>query len=547
MSSVSWRRTLHRLHTLSTARPQVFHRPSERAIPCQRDVPRAAAVVLDRECVQGRRWLIVSHPPFLPSTPARHTARVVLVAWMTLLVASGAAGGQAPAVPLDATPAVASPWFRLFLVDGQVSATPSDFARADDVVLLAVPLDASAPSPGTHTVAIPSSQVDWPKTEAYRESVRRAQFEAAGGARAFAAFSEEVAATLREVAQITDPLERVRRLESARARLAQWPSLHHGYRAREVSETLSVVDDLLNGLRAAAGQQAFSLALTASTEPPPVEATVVLPPPTSQDVVAQALALAPRVTDAVQRLQLLEASARVLEQPGAALDPRWVREARGQLRRQISQEHRVTRAYARLRTWMLDKTTKLLALADVRGLMRLREDVQQRDARLGHRRPDEVQALLGTVDARLDDARRQRLRLERWAERRPVLEGYAGVVGRHVAASDALWRALEDVKALAGPGPALLTQAEGRLAGARADAGLLHVPDEARAIHQTWASAQQLATRALQTRRAAMRSGDMQQAWEASAAAAGALLLLQQLRGELAALVQPPVAAKAGS
>jgi hypothetical protein len=53
-------------------------------------------------------------------------------------------------------------------------------------------------------------------------------------------------------------------------------------------------------------------------------------------------------------------------------------------------------------------------------------------------------------------------------------------------------------------------------------------------------SAQQLAMRALQTRRAAIRSGDLQQAWEASAAAAGALMLLQQLRTDVPALARPP-------
>jgi len=438
-------------------------------------------------------------------------------------------------------------WFRVFLSNGQVLATPAEFTRIDDVVVVQVPVDAVAVGePATRAVTLSASQIDWPKTEAYRESVRRVQFEAAGGARAFAAFSEEVAATLREVAEVPDAQERVRRLEAARARLAQWPSLHHGYRAAEVQETLSVIDDLLNGLRAAAGQQTFSLALTASATPV-AEAPAVLPEPTSRDRVAQALALAPLVSDASERLQLLEATSAMLEQQSASLDAEWVKDARARVRRQISGEYRVSRAYARLRTWMLDKTARLLALADVRGLMRVREDVQKRDARLEHARPDEIQAMLGTVDARLEEARRQRLLLERWAERRPVLELYAGVVGRHVAAGDALLRALEDVKALSGPGSALLTQAEGRLAGARADAGLLMVPDEARAVHQTWLSAQQLATRALQTRRAAMRTGDLPQAWEASAAAAGALLLLQQLRTELATLVRPPTRGGHGS
>ena len=88
--------------------------------------------------------------------------------------------------------------------------------------------------------------------------------------------------------------------------------------------------------------------------------------------------------------------------------------------------------------------------------------------------------------------------------------------------------------------PGLLTDAEAQLATARADAQRAPVPDEARTAHQVWLSAQQLATRALQTRRGAIRSGNLQQAWEASAAAAGALMLLQQLRVDVPALLRPP-------
>ena len=172
--------------------------------------------------------------------------------------------------------------------------------------------------------------------------------------------------------------------------------------------------------------------------------------------------------------------------------------------------------------------------------MKLKNDVVKRDAKLQRQRPAEMASLMATVDVRLDDARRHRLLLERWTERRPVLERYASVVRRHVGDGLALSRALEEVKALAGPDPTLLTRAEGQLAGSRADADLVVVPDEARTLQQVWLSAQELAARALRGRRAAVRSGDMRQAWEASAAAAGALMLLQQLRNDAAALVRPP-------
>ncbi|WP_396624566.1 hypothetical protein [Luteitalea sp.] len=451
----------------------------------------------------------------------------------------------APMAPSHAQPAApqspVSPWFRLFLTDGRVLTTVGEFTRVDDVVLLQVPtgLPVDGTWPEARTITLPASRVDWARTDAYREAMRRAQFEQAGGERAYAAFTEEVAATLRDIALIPDPLERIRRLEAARVRLAQWPAAHHGYRAEDVARTLSVVDDLLNGMRAAAGQQAFSIALTAGPAAPATPTVTLLPPPTLQDVIAQALALAPAVSDAAERLLLLQ-SAEALLATAPASERRWVDASRRQVRRQIKDEGRVTRRYADLRTWMLDKSARLLAMADVRGLMAVRQDVITRDARLDHRRPAEVASLLATLDARLESARRHRLLIERWQERRPALEAYVTTVTRHLGATAPLPRALEDIKALSGPGPDLLSQAEAQLARAKADASLVVVPDEARAIHGIWTSAQQLAGRALLARRAAIRSGDLQQAWEASAAAAGALLLLQQLRVDVPALVRPP-------
>jgi hypothetical protein len=223
-----------------------------------------------------------------------------------------------------------------------------------------------------------------------------------------------------------------------------------------------------------------------------------------------------------------------------SVDRAWARTTRREIHRQIETERSVTRKYERLRMWMLDKTTRLLAAANVRGLMQIREELIARDARLARRRPAEMASLLATLDLRLASARRHRLLLERWTERQPALQAYATAVTPYLSAATSLPRALEDVKALSGPAPGLLTDAESQLALARADALRASVPDEARTAHQVWLSAQQLAVRALRTRRGAIQSGNLDQAWEASAAAAGALMLLQQLRVDVPALLRPP-------
>lgn len=531
------------VHTISTVGPQDLHSPLS---PSRVGVLAGAA--RHRAATPGRG-----------STGASKSGkdRGIVLAWrrcgsagvlaLSLYVLVGASPAlearRAAPRPGGADPvAPALPWFRLFLLDGQILSTIGEFTRVDEVVLLQVPVGPPGASgvPEPRTVSIAARDVDWARTEAYRESLRRAQFEEAGGARAYAAFTEEVAATLRDVALLVDPLERIGRLEAARAQLAQWPAAHHGYRAEDVAQTLSVVDDLIAGMRAATGQQSFSLALsTAAVTAPPVPAPPLLPPPTLQELITQALGLAPRVSDASERLLLLQ-SAEAMLASAPDVDRRWASTTRGQVRRQIKQETTVTGKYARLRTWMLEKTTRLLAVADVRGLMRTREELASRDARLGRQRPAEMASLLGTLDTRLETARRHRLLLERWTERRAALEAYATSMAPYLTPSAPLLRALEDIKALSGPDPAVLLQAEGQLANVKAAASRHVVPEEARAAQLLWQSAQQLAMRAMQSRRAAIRSGDLQQAWEASAAAAGALLLLQQLRTDVPALARPP-------
>ncbi len=270
------------VHTISTVRPQVFHSPagSPRAEvdpgPPGGSVP--GVNVLDRSGRSGQDWGIVL------SRPRGGSAGVLALGLSALLVAFPAvvAGRQPARTPDAASAAPAVPWFRLFLLDGQILSTLGEFTRVDDVVLLQVPVGAPGAGgvPDARTVTIAASAVDWTRTDAYREALRRVQFEQAGGARAYAIFTEEVAATLRDVALLPDPLERIRRLEAARVQLAQWPATHHGYRAEDVAATLSVVDDLLNGMRAATGQQAFSIALTAAVATPAVApATSLLPPP----------------------------------------------------------------------------------------------------------------------------------------------------------------------------------------------------------------------------------------------------------------------------
>ena len=71
-------------------------------------------------------------------------------------------------------------------------------------------------------------------------------------------------------------------------------------------------------------------------------------------------------------------------------------------------------------------------------------------------------------------------------------------------------------------------------------AATIEPPDELRAAHALLVSAVQLAANAARIRREATLAGDMARAWDASSAAAGALMLGARARSDIQALLRPP-------
>ena len=431
-----------------------------------------------------------------------------------------------------------SPLFRLFLTDGTEVVTYGEFARLDDQVVAAVPVGAlDAAQPELQTVTLAADRVNWPRTEAYLQAVRLAQYTASTAERDYAAFVEEIAYTLDQVASTADPLARVRIVEGARARLLEWPRQHFGYRQQEAASMLAVLDDILAGLRAAAGQQHFTLTLASGTSTPP--APSLRPPPTLQDIVAQALALSRHVADVGERTRLLEHAIRLLDARDDT-DRTWARTMRTEARRLFDAERKTTRAYASLRDRVLERSVALVTRANVRGLLALRADALARDERLGRQRPDAMAALLAHLDAQLAEARQFRLELDRWEQRRPVIESYVRVVSEVLETLAPLTRALDDIRTLSGPPTVALDRADGVLAGAQVRLEQTHVPDEAASVEALARAALQMATTAVRTRREGLGSGDITTAWEASAAAAGALMTLERVRDALARLSDAP-------
>jgi len=177
---------------------------------------------------------------------------------------------------------------------------------------------------------------------------------------------------------------------------------------------------------------------------------------------------------------------------------------------------------------------------DVRGVERLVRAIHQWDTALGERRPDAVNSLIKAVQAKLDAARELRLARDRYALRAPVLTAYRVAMRTPMELFAQLKPALEDVKALSGSAPEALDMLERSVSQILVLASVIAPPAEVASAHALLISAVQLAGNAARIRREATLAGDMPRAWDASSAAAGALMLGARARSDMQTVLKPP-------
>jgi hypothetical protein len=99
---------------------------------------------------------------------------------------------------------------------------------------------------------------------------------------------------------------------------------------------------------------------------------------------------------------------------------------------------------------------------------------------------------------------------------------------------------LEDIKELAGSPPGSLAMLQRSAARIATLVAAVVPPEEVTAAHALLLSAVQLAGNAAQIRREAALAGDMARAWDASSAAAGALMLGAKARTDILAALRLP-------
>ena len=458
---------------------------------------------------------------------SRTVAALILAAAVVIPVRAAAAAGADEATLL-----------RVFLTDGTSLISYGEPVRVNDRVIFSMPT-ATTPNPPLHLVNLPAARVDWDRTSRYAATARASHYVETQAENDYAALSNDVASTLNEVAQSADPSQRLAIVQRARQTLADWPQTHYNYRAAEVRQLLGMLDEAIADLQAVRGFGRFALTLSAFSDPPAI-IEPLLPPPDAQQAIEQVLTAARAVDMSAERTSLLVTAVAAIDREKAALPAGWAAITRVETQAEIAKELKLDRSYQTLTARMMTLANRRTRQADVRGLERVVRAIHQRDAALGTKRPDAVNALIDAVQAKLDAARQLQLARDRFALRAPALRRYRLAIRAPMDLFAQLKPSLEAVKALSGSAPGTLGAIQRSVSRILKLASAIAPPEELVSAHALLISAVQLAGNAAQIRREATLASDMTRAWDASSAAAGALMLGARARSDIHTLLRPP-------
>lgn len=417
--------------------------------------------------------------------------------------------------------------------DGGTLISYGEFARVADRVVLSVPIGDLEREPSLHVISVPESAVDWRRTDEYSLAVRSRRYAETRGEEDYAILTGHVTLVLNDLQSEPNPVRRLAMAEEARRNLAAWPAANFGYKAKEVAQLVSLFDEAIGELRAAAGQKSFDLSLVAMTEPPPPPE--LLPVPDVQDTIESAFAAAMVSTDAGERTALLRTLLQGLEYAPASAD--WAKDFRGRIAGILAAEKKIDKSYADLTASLLKSASSRAARADVHGLQNIIARALRADEALGRKRPGEMAALLASLDAQLDEARRVRLARDAWILRQQTINQYRAEISGPLDRLASFRKWLDAIRDLSGPDPRFLRPLEERAALGHLELGRITPPAEAQTAHGLVAAALQMTRQAAVVRRNAVSSNDIRLAWDASAAAAGALTLADRAVEELQRLI----------
>jgi hypothetical protein len=428
---------------------------------------------------------------------------------------------------------------RVFLKDGSALVCYGEYARVGDEVVLSMPLGRDLSHPRLQLVTLQATSVDWPRTESYAASARYQRYISTRAEEDFTRMSADTAAMLDEIQTSTDPARAIEIADTARRRLASWPADHYGYRAADVAEIISLIDEATSRIAGAGAQgRPFQVSLVASPSLQPVEAMLDVPAP--RDQVRSLVALANAAPRSAERVELWKAAISLIDDPSSGIGRDEAADLRASLDDRIRDETATDELYARMTARLLATAQRAASRALVPEVQRVLDSVSDEDARLGGRRPETARALRAELAATLDAARELRLRRDQWNLRRGVYRAYVESISALVAQLVKAQGSLEAIRSLAGPAPLRLQSLQRSLIGGVERLRQIVPPEQLRPAHDELLTAWQFAESAAGVRLKAVESGDVPLAWQASSAAAGSLMLLSRAQDDIRQALEPP-------
>ncbi len=426
---------------------------------------------------------------------------------------------------------------RLFLTDGNSVVSYGEFARLDDSVVFSM-VTGGDTEPRLYAATLPASAIDWARTDRHAASTRYQRYVQTRAEEDFQRLSDRVAGLLSEVLSSTDRTRAIEVARQARATLAEWPQEHFGYRQRDVREILSFLDEVVSDLRAAAGMTSFDVALVAMAPDVVLEPMATMP--SRREQIDQVFRVASLTGPPSERVALLQTALLLLDEAGATILPTDAATLRRFAETGIREEQAIDVKYRELARRLMSDATRGAARARIRDVQRVLNRIPREDARLGSRRPEMVRALRASVQAQLDAARRLRLLQDQWAIRRSLYRVYQRSVGGQWLQLVKSQPALEAIRRLDGPTPDALRRLQARLRGGAEQLARIRPVGDLRIAHDLLVGAWRFAESAVNGRYEAARVASDATAWEASSAAAGALMLFSRAQQEIRELLEPP-------
>jgi len=454
-------------------------------------------------------------------------------AWLRLLAAM-----VIWACAVQAQAATNATLFRLFLKDGSALVSYGEFTRVQDRVVFSMPVGGPPDEPRLQVVWISAASVDWPRTDRYSESARYQHYADTQGEQDFAILNNDVAKVLNDIALSTNRAQALALATQARAALAEWPRQHHGYRQDEVREIVAIIDESIANLRSAGGATNFDVALVASSPAVPLEP--VLGMPSQREQLDQVLRLAAVTQNATDRVALLQSALVMVNESGAGLVGTELTAMRASIEARIRTDFEVDRKYNRLAQQLTQRAAREAGRARIAGVEKTMDRLVREDVKLGQRRPEIVESLRASIEASLGDARRLRLLRDQWVLRQALYRDYQRLVGGELLSLVKAQPQLEAIRRLDGPPLSTLQSLRSRLTGGAERLERMEVPDDLRGTHSMLVGAWRFAENAAKGRADAVSSGNVARAWEASSAAAGALLMLSQAQKGIQDLLELP-------